>query len=216
MDLKFDIDVAKFTTATSDVTMAFNFAENRSRFILVGTNIQPNERTLARYQYNTGVGGNWIDFKLNEEVDIGYLTTLVNVRVTLMGAANSSPTINNDLHMRAWRYALSGDYEAREFVVETADIRYVDLWLDEVKPSGSTIVPKVSTDGGATWVNMTNVPADSRILDAANNETERHYLYDTGSDATLKTTVKIRVSMTTASATTSPRLRRLRAAARTI
>ena len=216
MDMKFVLDVANFSTTTSEVVLAFNLSSPRAFFALAGTNIQPSEKTLVRYQYNTGGAGNWLDFKLGEDVAIGHLTNTINVRVTLMGVSNNSPIVNNDLRLRAWCYALTGDYEAREFIVETADVRYVDLWLDEIKPSGTTIVPKLSFDGGITWTDMVDQPADLRTLDAATNEVERHYLYDTGSDATLKTAIKIRVAMSTASAVVSPRLRKLRAAARTI
>ena len=101
--------------------------------------------------------------------------------------------------------------------MSTNDVRYVDLWIDETKPAGTVIAPQVSFDSGVTWLNMTNVAQDDRLLDASAVPTvERHYVYDTGSNTVLKDKVKLKVNMTTTTGDSSPSIKRLRSVARTI
>jgi len=215
LDMKFVIHAADFTATQAEVNLRADFTAPRSQFTLSGTHIQPNEKTLVQWQYNTGAG--WMNFNLNSVVDMGTLVAAVDIRAVLNGTNRHSPLVNEDFRLRAMKYDLTGGYEGREFVVDTDDIRYVDLWIDEIKPSGTTLVPKVSFDSGTSWQTMTHVAIDDRVLDAGDvGKIERHYLYDTGSDATLKTRIKLRVDMTTADAAVSPGIQRVRSIARTI
>jgi hypothetical protein len=215
LDMKFVIFAANFTATQAEVNLRIDFVEPRGMFMLTGTQIQPNEKTLVQWQYNVGAG--WQNFSLNRQVRLTALTAGMDVRAVLNGTSQHSPIVNEDFRLRGGKYDLTGGYEGREFVVETDDIRYVDLWIDERKPSGTTLTPQVSFDGGTTWLAMTNIPLDDRVVDAGGEGTvERHYLYDTGSDASLRTRIKLRVNMTTADAAISPAIRRVRSIARTI
>lgn len=215
LDLKFVAYAASFTANTATVNFNVTFTEPRSRFCITGTYFEPNEQTLVRWEYNAGNG--WQSFYLDDIVELTQTVPTLAIRATLSGSALHSPIVNDDCFLRAARYELTGAYIAREFVVSSADIRYVDVWVDEYKPASTTVVPQVSFDSGATWQAMPHQAGEDRVLDASGaGLVERHYVYDSGSNLSLHTNVRVRLNFTSLDQAVSPYVQRLRTVARTI
>lgn len=213
-DIKFSMYRANFDQ--TERILPFDsptLAEAVNRFEMVGTFAEPNADTMVRYQYSKD-NNLWFDFTPPVEVDVGIATSELHFRAIMTGTALVTPVVHDSTYMNVYRWQQSGSYIARQFVLHEEDCRYVNVWLDSVLPSNTTVVPQVNFNDGNGWQDITHMPADDRPIDQ--EWTERHYTYDTGSDAILKQAIQIRVNMTSSSNYSSPQIARLRVVASTI
>lgn len=213
-DLKFLLYRANFTLAQSKVDYGnVVFSTPRSRFQFYQTSGIPGVETSTQFQYSENAGSTWKDFNPNQEVDLGHNVNSLYFRVLLNGNSRLSPIITNDRTCYAYSYDTTGAYVARTYSTAISEARYTDVWLDTNVPSGTTVVPKISIDGGA-FITLTEVTADA--VNMGNGWWERHYLFDSGSNSTLHKDNKIKIEMTSANTYTTPYLARLRSASRAI
>lgn len=208
-DMKFKINQCSFTnTQTIISTGAVNFSTARSRFAFHCPFVEINDLTRIDFQYSLD-NNEWKDFSPMKEVDLGQTTNVLYIRLVLKHTNNLIPIVYNDAQLTGYIFLLSGTYTHRQWGQPSAEIRYVDMWVDVSLPGGTTVSPTVDLDeeGAAS---MTEVVADRIQIDQ--EWWEYHWAYDTGGD--LKQFIRTFLAFTSASPYVTPRFRNIRVVAR--
>lgn len=213
-DVKFKLYRADFSSTRTITFNQINFATPRCRFEMAGVYVEPDSSTRVQWQYSIDANSTyWHDFKPLQMVDLKTTTNFVKVRAIMTGSSNISPVIHDSGYVKAYSWKLTGSYIARQFVLDEADARYVDMWID-VALEGCTITPQIRLDDSAAFVTMLEVTADAKQLDQT--AYTRHYRYDSGSNTALKQKIQLRINMTSPNIMKTPLIQNLRAIARTI
>ena len=159
-DLKFILYKAQFTASTD---YYLYFAELTgmtafSRFLLAIEEIYLPSTTI-KWEYSVDSGTTWTLFYPNDirQTDIGSTTTKILVRATLNTTDTAlTPIIRIDpVNLISWLYDTSGDYLT--VTTDTTQTPYSEVKMQYKgwQPSGTTVTPYFSTDGGSTWNALT-------------------------------------------------------------
>lgn len=179
-DLKFDLNVANFTSTSSIINFgAVNFAFASSVFSFYMPFSIPSQDCSIVYQYSLN-NTEWVDFSPTTENDLGNAVSTIYLRVLLNGTNTLSPTLGNCTTLLNYIWQTAGCYIHREFDLPSAESEYVDMYYNVILPGSTSAVPSVSYDHGVTWNALSEITGDATLLDASTNMYQRHFEYYTG------------------------------------
>jgi hypothetical protein len=99
-----------------------------------------------------------------------------------------------------------GDYVTLTVDQTDAPFNTITLSYDVDTPAGTTVTPYVSTDGGTTWVQITDTPSSSVVSSEYNRLT---YVHSVATSPATVTSLKIKLHLHADNRFARPRVRRL-------
>lgn len=203
-DLKFRLYRAELGYTERVISFGTHTVDG-SIITLMASAISPTGTSVA-WEVQANGAGAWQSIPANTLVDMGVMLTSLSVRARLNGTPTLSPALFGAVGLVVAKWDASGAYVSRETTLSA----YTSLrvYLDVSLPSGTSVTPYYSIDGGTNWVGCGAVVSETTV----NPEfVERYYLVSGLSNPT-----QLRVKLALASSGDRlrvPRVRRLRAIA---
>lgn len=150
----------------------------------------------------------WVPLANYTELRTPFVVGLAKLRATFKASRYISPFLAlDDLMFVNFVTETSGDYVSLNIDSTDAPFNKITFAYDAYAPSGSSITPKYSTDGGATWKSFTVTPSTSR----QSAEFTRFTFDEKISTNATNTQIKFKLELRGENRFVSPRARRLTA-----
>ena len=214
-DLKFSVYTAQFE---DEAIVEFNpMADlNSDMLLLMATYLTPDNtgcfweiKTLSQ----TDAGTVSIDSvpwqplaNYMEQTTAGTVVGLVKLRATFKSNRYISPMLTlEDLMFVNFISETSGDYYSLNMDSTDAPFDTLTVSFDATKPTGTTVTPKYSVDGGQTWKAFTANPAVTK----QSAEYSRYTYTERVSSTAVNTQLKLKLELRAENRFVRPRVRRL-------
>jgi hypothetical protein len=143
-----------------------------------------------------------------ETVTAGTVVGLVKLRATFKANRYISPMLTlEDLLFVSFISETEGDYVSLNIDASESPYNKLTVAFDAHTPSGTTVTPKYSTDGGQTWKSFTATPTVTR----QSAEFSRYTFTEQVSSTAVNTQLKVKLELRADNRFVRPRARRLTA-----
>lgn len=156
-NLKFKIYAAKFNASTT-VDFGEHTSLSADRLLLIADAITPLGTTLT-WQVSVD-GGNYMPIREYSDLDLISVGSKARLRALITTTGNMSPVFTTDgLQLISFTTATTGSYIGRN--VELAEpATSIKQTYEAYIPSGCTVTPQFSYNGGTTWITPTQTSAE--------------------------------------------------------
>lgn len=165
-------------------------------------------RVLSQDQANMSIDSvPWEPISNYQEKEPQFLISQAQLRATFTSNRYISPMlVLDDLLFVNFVSETSGDYVTLTIDQSEAPFNTITLSYDVDTPSGTTVTPYYSTDGGQTWKKFVSTPTSTVVTSEFNRLT---YVETTNTGSTTSTSLKIKLHLNADNRFVRPRVRRL-------
>lgn len=200
-DLRFELKAAVFG-ATNKTIQFDSISSINIDGIIAMMDFDLPTGTSAHWQYKIGTGS-WLPITANDLFDISVATS-ITLRAIFTCTRNLSPILLVDsANIVGTQVSTSGIYVGK-LVTTSQSYANVKVIMECALPSGSTVVPQISTDDN-TWVTPTQVSAEPNSDGVYTRFTYTYTIPDSGSS----TKYRCRINLSTSSRLSKPKVRKL-------
>jgi hypothetical protein len=215
-DLKFVIYTASFNETA---TMEFDTIQNMKSdtVVLLSTYLTPDstgcawEAKIVMDNEATNItvdNKSWEPIANYATLEADEIVREVKLRATFKANKYMSPLLSlEDMLFVGFTTALEGSYISRTIDLADAPFNNIKLQYDAFLPTGTSVTPKWSKDGGNTWTKFTTSPTIKSAGTLGFNTFKYNETVTTGTDTF--NSFKIRLDMLTANSFSRPRVRTL-------
>lgn len=192
-DLKFALKGAAFNPSA---TMTFNDLTGIDiDKLLVNADADTPTGTSVVWEYRLNGAGNWLPIRPGADISLPQIATLASLRVTLSTAnTRLSPVLSgDDFTIIGMKTKLSGVYVSKQ-VSLSQTYSTVRMVVAANVPSGTSVTPQITTDGGTTWVTPTLSTTSPNASDATMTDYTYAYTVPSGSPTTFRARLNLSTS----------------------
>lgn len=213
-DLKFKVYTADFQP-TGTIQFDPMTGLDSNGLLLLASALTPGNtgcswdiRVLSSDQGNVSIDSlPWIPIANYTEQEPPYLVSQAQLRATFVSNRYISPMLAlDDLLFVNFVSETDGDYVTLTIDQSEAPFNTITLAYDVDTPSGTSVTPRYSTDGGQNWLPFSATPTSSVVSSEFNRMT---YVQTTNTGTTTSTSLKIKLSLHAENRFVRPRVRRL-------